>query len=119
MTKANVYYYFRTKAEILEALLAPMADALDRLLDAGERLPHGAARAELMTVGFVDQVVTAHRTLGAVNLLTRRCAATSPSPAGSKPSRTGLCICSTVTTRPQTRRRASGWPRTWARSYGG
>ena len=68
VTKANVYYYFRTKAEILEALLAPMADALDRLLDAAERLPHGAARAELMTVGFVDQVVTAHRTLGAVNL---------------------------------------------------
>ena len=67
VTKANVYYYFRTKAEILEALLAPMADALDRLLDAAERLPHGAARAELMTVGFVDQVVTAHRT-GAVNL---------------------------------------------------
>ena len=64
VTKANVYYYFRTKAEILEALLAPMADALDRLLDAAERLPHGAARAELMTVGFVDQVVTAHRTLG-------------------------------------------------------
>ena len=67
VTKANVYYYFRTKAEILEALLAPMADALDRLLDAAERLPHGAARAELMTVEFVDQVVTAHRT-GAVNL---------------------------------------------------
>ena len=42
VTKANVYYYFRTKAEILEALLAPMADALDRLLDAAERLPHGA-----------------------------------------------------------------------------
>src|SRR6476660_9001381 len=61
VTKANVYYYFRTKAEILEALLAPMADALDRLLDAAER-------SELMTAGFVDQVVTAHRTLGAVNL---------------------------------------------------
>src|SRR6476469_7718792 len=66
--QAIAYYYFRTKAEILEALLAPMADALDRLLDAAERLPHGAQRSELMTAGFVDQVVTAHRTLGAVNL---------------------------------------------------
>src|SRR6476620_6622658 len=56
VTKAKVYYY-RTKAEILEALLAPMADALDRLLAAAERLPRGAERAELMTAGFVDQVV--------------------------------------------------------------
>jgi AcrR family transcriptional regulator len=68
VTKANVYYYFRTKAEILEALLAPMADALDRLLDAAEALPPGADRGELMTTGFVDQVVAAHRSLGAVNL---------------------------------------------------
>ena len=119
VTKANVYYYFRTKAEILEALLAPMADALDRLLDAAERLPHGAERSELMTAGFVDQVVTAHRTLGAVNLgdpalrrdlaIARRLEALC----------SGVCTCSTATTPPRTRRRASGWPRTLARSYGG
>ena len=41
VTKANVYYYFRTKAEILEALLRPMADALEALLDDAERLPRG------------------------------------------------------------------------------
>ena len=58
VTKANVYYYFRTKADILEALLTPMADALDRLLDAAEELPGGADRGELMTTGFVDQVVS-------------------------------------------------------------
>src|SRR6186997_767424 len=52
VTKANVYYYFRTKAEILEALLAPMADALDRLLDAAERLPHGDQPTPDQAAGF-------------------------------------------------------------------
>ena len=54
--------------DVVLHVASPMADALDRLLDAAERLPHGAQRSELMTAGFVDQVVTAHRTLGAVNL---------------------------------------------------
>ena len=64
VTKANVYYYFRTKAEILEALLAPMADALDRCSTPPNGCPRRPARAELMTAGFVDQVVTARRTPG-------------------------------------------------------
>ena len=36
VTKANVYYYFRTKAAILEALLEPMAGAIGALLDAAD-----------------------------------------------------------------------------------
>jgi AcrR family transcriptional regulator len=68
VTKANVYYYFRTKADILEALLTPMADALEWLLDHAERLPAGPGRADLVVAGFVDQVVTAHRSLGPLNL---------------------------------------------------
>ena len=68
VTKANVYYYFRTKAEILEALLRPMADALEALLDGAELTATRAERVELLTSGFVDQVVTARRSLGPLNL---------------------------------------------------
>ena len=68
VTKANIYYYFRTKGDLLEALLQPAADALEALLDAAERQPDPEMRAELLIVGFVDQVVTAHRVLGPLNL---------------------------------------------------
>jgi AcrR family transcriptional regulator len=68
VTKANVYYYFRTKAEILETLLRPMADALEALLDEAERIPERSARIDLLTAGFVDQVVAARRSLGPLNL---------------------------------------------------
>ncbi len=68
VTKANVYYYFRTKAEILETLLRPMADALEALLDDAERIPARSERVDLLTAGFVDQVVAARRSLGPLNL---------------------------------------------------
>ena len=38
VTKANVYYYFRTKIAILEALLAPTVAALTARLDDAERI---------------------------------------------------------------------------------
>jgi AcrR family transcriptional regulator len=66
--KANVYYYFRTKAAILEALLEPMAAALRDLLDAAEGIEERDARLAFLVEGFVAQVVTAHRTVGPLNL---------------------------------------------------
>ncbi|GAA3432753.1 TetR/AcrR family transcriptional regulator [Kutzneria kofuensis] len=54
--KANVYYYFRTKAAILEALLEGSIAAFDAMLDEAERLD-GRARRELLVAGFVEQVV--------------------------------------------------------------
>ncbi len=68
VTKANVYYYFRTKAAILEALLEPMAGALRGLLDAAEAIDDHATRLEFLVEGFVAQVVTAYRTVGPLNL---------------------------------------------------
>jgi AcrR family transcriptional regulator len=54
--KANVYYYFRTKIAILEALLAGNIAAFDVMLDEAARLA-GPARREFLVAGFVDQVV--------------------------------------------------------------
>ncbi|MFC0434774.1 TetR/AcrR family transcriptional regulator [Kutzneria buriramensis] len=54
--KANVYYYFRTKMAILEALLAANIAAFDVMLDEAARLS-GPARRDLLVTVFVDQVV--------------------------------------------------------------
>jgi AcrR family transcriptional regulator len=63
VTKANVYYYFRTKIAILEALLDTNVVALTALLDAAEQISDRRARAELLVDGFVGEVVAAHRTV--------------------------------------------------------
>ena len=66
--KANVYYYFRTKEAILEALLPPLIDGVRALLDAAEAIPRGDARTRFLAEGFVTQVVTAWRDVGPLNL---------------------------------------------------
>lgn len=66
--KANVYYYFPTKAEILQALLAERVAALEAMLDAAEAVVDRRARQELMVDGFVEQVVIAHRTIAPIDL---------------------------------------------------
>lgn len=63
VTKANVYYYFRTKLAILEALLDTNVAALTAMLDQAEAIKGKRARREFLVDGFVNQVVTAHRTV--------------------------------------------------------
>ncbi|HEY0500324.1 MAG TPA: helix-turn-helix domain-containing protein [Kutzneria sp.] len=63
--KANVYYYFRTKAAILEALLSGSVAAFDALLAGAEEL-EGLARREFLVDGFVREVV-ASRALSPLN----------------------------------------------------
>lgn len=63
VTKANVYYYFKTKIAILEALLAPTVAALTERLDAAERITGRAERVDHLITTWVEQVVTAYRTL--------------------------------------------------------
>jgi len=65
--KANVYYYFRTKSAILDALLEERIAALEALLDAAEAIDEGALRRDLLIDGFVEQVVIAHRTVAPVD----------------------------------------------------
>lgn len=66
--KANVYYYFRTKNAILEALLDERVTALDEMLDRAETVTGVDDRRELMIRGFVEQVVLAHRTIAPVDV---------------------------------------------------
>lgn len=63
VTKANVYYYFRTKLAILEALLDTTVAALAALLAEAETIPGKRARTEFLVDGWVDEVVTATRTV--------------------------------------------------------
>lgn len=65
--KANVYYYFRSKAALLEALLDERIEALETMLDAAEQEPDRRQRLDLMIDGFVAQVVTAHREIAPVD----------------------------------------------------
>jgi AcrR family transcriptional regulator len=67
VTKANVYYYFRTKIEILEALLEGSVVALTAMLDEAEKIKGKQARLEFLVDGFVNQVVHAHRTIAPMN----------------------------------------------------
>jgi AcrR family transcriptional regulator len=57
VTKANVYYYFRTKAEILEAITETSLADLSALLDEAEQLDDRQARLGFVIDGFVDLVV--------------------------------------------------------------
>ena len=63
VAKANVYYYFRTKIAILEALLEPTVAALAARLDEAERISDPGERAAYFVTHWVDQVVTAYRSL--------------------------------------------------------
>jgi AcrR family transcriptional regulator len=65
--KANVYYYFRTKDAILNALLEERITALEVLLSAAEALETRRARQNMLIEGFVEQVVIAHRTVAPVD----------------------------------------------------
>lgn len=67
VTKANVYYYFRTKNAILEALLDEQVAALDAVLDEAETILDQRRRREFVVDGFVEQVVLAHRTIAPVD----------------------------------------------------
>ncbi|WUJ67855.1 TetR/AcrR family transcriptional regulator [Kribbella soli] len=57
VTKAAVYHHFRTREELLTAVVAPVVDELRTIVDAAEtrRTPH--ARAESMLTGYVGLAV--------------------------------------------------------------
>ncbi|WTW99843.1 TetR/AcrR family transcriptional regulator [Streptomycetaceae bacterium NBC_01309] len=65
VTKAALYYHFRTKDELLDALLRPALNDLDRVLDAAERRKGQAVRQRLLFEGYVDFLLR-YRTLAVV-----------------------------------------------------
>ena len=66
--KANVYYYFKTKTEILDALLTPFADSLEALLAEAAAVPEGPPRVDILIAGFVDRVLAAYGSFGSLGL---------------------------------------------------
>ena len=65
--KANVYYYFKTKTAILDALLDERVTGLDALLAAAESEASVEVRREVVIVGFAEEVVRAYRTVAPVD----------------------------------------------------
>ena len=61
-TKAALYYYFRTKDELLTALLEPSLDELARLVDGVSSSPTPAGRGDLLA-GYLQLVVNHHRVI--------------------------------------------------------
>ena len=61
-TKAALYYYFRTKDELLTALLEPSLDELARLVEGVTSSPTPAGRRELLA-GYLQLVVNHQRVI--------------------------------------------------------
>lgn len=57
VTKANVYYYFHTKAEILEAITSVTQGKLGEVFEAAAKIRGRQARIAFVIDGFVDLVM--------------------------------------------------------------
>jgi AcrR family transcriptional regulator len=64
VTKAAVYYYFHTKAEIFSAIVVPEFKAMNELLDAAETKRSRAERTRLVIAGLVEMLVAQRDALG-------------------------------------------------------
>jgi AcrR family transcriptional regulator len=58
ITKANVYYYFRAKSDLVADVARPAYDLLDRALDDAEALSDPAQRMELLTDRYVEMTLS-------------------------------------------------------------
>lgn len=56
-TKAAIYHHFRTREQLLGAVLEPMLDELRRVIDAAETRRSAHARAEHMLSGYASLAV--------------------------------------------------------------
>jgi len=57
ITKANVYYYFHTKADILQAAIEPSITRINALLDEAEGIRGKRERTRYLVDGFVGVLV--------------------------------------------------------------
>ena len=65
LTKAAIYYHFRTREQLLIALLEPIFGQIATVVTAAERKRGRRARAEAMLEGYAD-IVARHREVAAV-----------------------------------------------------
>jgi AcrR family transcriptional regulator len=57
VTKAAVYHYFHTREELLAAVVQPLTDQLQTIIETAEAQRSRHARAEHMLTGYVDLAV--------------------------------------------------------------
>jgi AcrR family transcriptional regulator len=60
VTKAAVYYHYRSKDELVLGVLAPLFDSLDAILDRAAEHRSRTARLDEFVVGMVDLIVDNH-----------------------------------------------------------
>jgi len=65
LTKAAIYYHFRTRDQLLIALMEPILTEIGAVVENAERQRNTRARAEVMVDGYAD-IVTRTRALAAV-----------------------------------------------------
>jgi AcrR family transcriptional regulator len=58
VTKAALYYHFRAKDDLLVAIVAPVLDRIDHMLDAADPTLSEQARQQAFLVAYVDELVT-------------------------------------------------------------
>ncbi|WP_437733228.1 TetR/AcrR family transcriptional regulator [Sorangium sp. So ce1335] len=64
VTKAAVYYHFRTKDEITEAVAAPALQELERIIDEARTKRSRGAQIDNVLAGFVDLIVRQRALIG-------------------------------------------------------
>ncbi|WAS91313.1 TetR/AcrR family transcriptional regulator [Nannocystis punicea] len=67
VTKAAVYYYFKTKDEIAEAVAAPTLHELEQIIEAARTKPNRSAQIDHVLSGFVELIMRQRLLLGLYN----------------------------------------------------
>ncbi|XXY46080.1 TetR/AcrR family transcriptional regulator [Sorangium sp. So ce269] len=67
VTKAAVYYHFKTKDEIAEAVAAPAVQELDQVIEAARARRSRGAQIDHALAGFVEVIVSHRLLLGLYN----------------------------------------------------
>jgi AcrR family transcriptional regulator len=67
LTKAAIYYHFRTREDLLLGLMRPMLSEIEKVVETAERRRGARARAEAMLIGYAD-IVARNRLLTAVTV---------------------------------------------------
>ena len=65
LTEAAIYYHFRTRDQLVMALMEPILTEIGAVVENAERQRNTRARAEVMVDGYAD-IVTRNRALAAV-----------------------------------------------------
>lgn len=65
LTKAAIYYHFRTREQLLITLMEPILTEIGALVESAERQRSARARAEAMLTGYAE-IVARNRALAAV-----------------------------------------------------